>query len=79
MHALEWVQIGNAIGLILPKEAWAGWKRVNGDSLCLTEAPGGLALTPCAPTFEERLERGGQFMRAYKDALRAPAKMTGRG
>lgn len=67
-------QIGNSVGVILPKEVLARLKPVKGDSLYLTDTPGGVALTPYGPTFEEQLELGREFMREYKDTFRALAK-----
>ena len=74
MHVLKLTQIENSVGLILPKEVLARLKLVKGDSVYLTDTPGGVALTPYDPTFEEQLELGRQFMREYKDAFRALAK-----
>ena len=74
MHTLKLTQIGNSVGVILPKEVLARLKLVKGDSLYLTDTPGGVALTPYDPTFEEQLERGREFMHEYKDTFRALAK-----
>jgi len=74
MHMLKLTQIGNSVGIILPKEVLARLKLMKGDSLYLTDTPGGVALTPYDPTFEEQLELGREFMREYKDTFRALAK-----
>ena len=74
MHALKLTQIGNSIGVILPKEVLARLKLSKGDLLHVTETPDGLALTPYDPSFDEQLEMGREFMREYRDTFRALAK-----
>jgi putative addiction module antidote len=74
MSALKLTQIGNSLGLILPKEVLAKLKVGKGDTLYVTETPGGVALTPYDPAFEEQLELGREFMREYRDTFRALAK-----
>ncbi len=74
MQALKLTQIGNSVGVILPKEVLARLKLAKGDSVYLTDTPGGIALTPYDPSFEEQLELGREFMREYKDTFRALAK-----
>ena len=74
MHALKLVQIGNSIGVILPKEVPARLKLSKGDLLHVTDTPDGLALTPYDPSFDDQLELGREFMREYRDTFRALAK-----
>ena len=74
MHALKRTQIGNSIGVILPKEVLARLKLSKGDVLHVTDTPDGLALTPYDPSFDEQLELGREFMREYRDTFRALAK-----
>ena len=74
MHALKLTQIGNSVGVILPKEVLARLKLVKGDTLFITDTPDGVALTPYDPSFEDQLEVGREFMREYKDTFRALAK-----
>ncbi|HEY2925710.1 AbrB/MazE/SpoVT family DNA-binding domain-containing protein [Piscinibacter sp.] len=74
MHTLKLTQIGNSVGVILPKEVLARLKVEKGDTLYITETPGGVALTPYDPSFEEQLELGREFMREYRDTFRALAK-----
>jgi putative addiction module antidote len=74
MHALKLTQIGNSVGVILPKEVLARLKVEKGDTLHLTETPDGIALTPYDPGFEAQLGLGREFMREYRDAFRALAK-----
>jgi putative addiction module antidote len=74
MATLKVTQIGNSLGVILPKELLARLKVDKGDALYITETPTGVALTPYDPSFEEQLELGREFMREYRDTFRALAK-----
>lgn len=74
MQTLKVTQIGNSLGVILPKEVLARLKLAKGDDIHLTETPGGIVLTPYDPNFAEQLEVGREFMREYRDTFRALAK-----
>ncbi len=74
MHTLKLTQIGNSVGLILPKEVLVRLKLVKGDTVFLTDAPGAVTITPHDPSFEEPLEIGREFMREYRDTFNALAK-----
>jgi putative addiction module antidote len=74
MLALKLTQIGNSVGVILPKELLARLKVEKGDTLYVTEAPAGVTLTPYEPDFERQLELGRDFMREYRDTFRTLAK-----
>ena len=74
MAALKLTQIGNSVGVILPKEVLARLKVEKGDTLFLSEAANGITLTPYDPTLEDQLRLGRQFMREYRDAFHQLAK-----
>lgn len=74
MHTLNLIQIGESIGVILPKEVLARLRLEKGDALHLTDTPDGIALTPYDPAFEEQLALGREFMNEYRDTFRALAK-----
>lgn len=74
MASLKITQIGNSLGVVLPKELLARLKVDKGDTLYISETPTGIALTPYDPAFEEQLELGREFMREYRDTFRALAK-----
>ncbi|MFZ5444105.1 MAG: AbrB/MazE/SpoVT family DNA-binding domain-containing protein [Myxococcota bacterium] len=75
MTALKLTQIGNSVGVILPRELLARLKVEKGDSLFVTEsADGGLTLTPYDPSLAEEVERGREFMREFRDTFRELAK-----
>ena len=71
---LEVKKIGNSTGLILPKELLARLNLRQGDWVYVTEAPGGVRLTPYDPDFEAVMKLADEVMDEYKDTLRALAK-----
>ena len=74
MTTLKLTQIGNSVGVILPKEILARLKLEKGDMLFVTDAPGGVTLTPYDPALAEQLELGREFMREYRDTFHPLAK-----
>ena len=74
MATLKLTQIGNSLGVILPKEVLARLKLEKGDTVFVTDTPNGITISPQDPTFEEELEMGREFMREYRDTLKALAK-----
>ncbi len=74
MHTLKLTQIGNSVGVILPKEALAKLRLEKGQTVFLTETPEGLVLTPYDPALEEQIEAGRTFMRDYRDTFHQLAK-----
>lgn len=74
MTALKLTQIGNSVGVILPKEVLARLKLEKGDTVFLTEAANGVNLSPYDPSVEAQLEAGREFMREYRDTFRQLAK-----
>lgn len=74
MTTLKLTQIGNSVGVVLPKEVLARLKLQKGDTLFLTETPDGVALTPYDPSLDEQLALGREFMREYRDTFHQLAK-----
>ncbi len=74
MSALKLTQIGNSMGVILPKEVLARLKLEKGDTVFMTEAVNGVTLTPYDPAVEEQLKLGREFMREYRDTFHQLAK-----
>ncbi len=74
MTTLKLTQIGNSVGVILPKELLAKLKLEKGDTLFVTEAANGVNLSPYDPTLEEELALGREFMREYRDTFHQLAK-----
>ncbi|MFZ2628310.1 MAG: AbrB/MazE/SpoVT family DNA-binding domain-containing protein [Rugosibacter sp.] len=75
MHfTLKLTQIGNSVGVILPKEALAALKLEKGDTIHLSESPEGFQITPYDPTLADQLNLGRDFMREFRDTFHALAK-----
>ncbi|MBP7493192.1 MAG: AbrB/MazE/SpoVT family DNA-binding domain-containing protein [Rhodoferax sp.] len=74
MHTLKLTQIGNSVGVILPKEALARMKLQKGETVFLTESADGFILTPYNPALEEEITAGREFMREYRDTFHQLAK-----
>ena len=74
MHVLKLTQIGNSVGVILPKEVLANLKLEKGELIFLTETPEGYVVTPYDPALEDQLRAGREFMREFRDTFHALAK-----
>ena len=74
MTQLKVTQIGNSLGVILPKEMVARLKVEQGDTLFATDAPGGVTLSAYDERVERQLKLGRAFMKEYRDTLKALAK-----
>lgn len=74
MHLLKLTQIGNSVGVILPKEVISRLKLAKGETVFLTETPDGYAITPYDPALEEEIAAGRAFMRDFRDTFHQLAK-----
>jgi putative addiction module antidote len=75
MHvALKLTQIGNSVGVILPKEVLTRMRLEKGDTVFLTESPEGYQIVPYDPDVVTQVELGREFMREYRDTFHALAK-----
>ena len=74
MHKLKLIKIGNAVGVVLPKELQASLRVALGDQLLATEAEDGVRLTAHDPEVESQIEAGRKVMSRYRHTLRALAK-----
>jgi putative addiction module antidote len=64
-------KIGNAVGLILPKEALARLNADYGDVVYLTDTTkGGFRLTAADPKFERKMTTAESLSRRYRGALK---------
>ena len=70
--ALKITQIGNSLGVILPKEMLAHLKVGKGDSLFVTEVPDGVALRPYDEQCEQQMALG-QKVRALLTSRGMPS------
>ncbi|HEX8232862.1 MAG TPA: AbrB/MazE/SpoVT family DNA-binding domain-containing protein [Caulobacteraceae bacterium] len=75
MIALKLTQVGNSVGVILPKEALAKLGVDRGDVIYLTDAPGGdMRLSAYNQKVARQIKLGEEVMHEYRDTFRALAK-----
>ena len=74
MFTLKLTQIGNSVGVVLPKEALAQLKLEKGDTVFLTEIPGGFRLSAYDPDFETQMSAARKIMKRRRNVLRELAK-----
>jgi len=74
MSALKLTQIGNSVGVILPKELLSRLKLEKGDSLFVSETANGVMLTPYDPAVEKQIALGREFMHDFRDTFHQLAK-----
>jgi len=67
-------QFGHSLGATFTKEVAAKLNVQKGDTLFLTEAPGGYRITPYDPGFETQMGAARKIMKARRNALRELAK-----
>ena len=67
-------QIGNSLGVVLPKEVLAKLKVEKGQVLHVLDTPDGVALTAYDPEFEEVLDIIDDVSSEYRNTLRALSK-----
>ena len=74
MQVLKVTQIGNSVGVILPKDVLARLNVGKGDELYLTESPDGVRITPHNPVFEAQMSAARDIMKRRRAVLRELAK-----
>ena len=74
MLKVKVTQVGNSMGILLPKEALNKMNSEKGDTLYLVEGPEGYTLTPYSPDFEEQMNAADKVMKNYRNTLRKLAK-----
>jgi len=74
MSALKLTQIGNSVGVILPKDLLARLGVTKGDKIHAIEQPDGVRLTTAEPEFEAQMEVARQIMKKRRNVLRELAK-----
>ena len=74
MTALKLTQIGNSVGVILPKEVLARLKLEKGDTVFVTDVTDGIRLTPYSPEFETQLAAARDVMKKRRQVLRELTK-----
>ena len=74
MTALKLTQIGNSVGVILPKDVLARLRLEKGDTVFVTDAVNGVTLTPYGPAFEAQMAAGARVHEETANVLRELAK-----
>ncbi len=74
MIQLKITQIGNSLGVILPKELVAKLKVEKGDVLFATDIPDGVLLSAYDEKVDHQLRVGREVMSRYRETLRQLAK-----
>jgi putative addiction module antidote len=74
MVALKLVNIGNSVGVVIPKEQLAKLGVTKGDTLYAVETADGLRLSTIDPTFEEQMAEARRIMKEHRAILREHAK-----
>ena len=68
-------KVGNSVGIVLPKEALAHLNAGEGDTVLVTEAPGGsLRMSPHKAEAARQMEAVQDVMKRYPHTLRELAK-----
>ncbi|QHI99574.1 AbrB/MazE/SpoVT family DNA-binding domain-containing protein [Xylophilus rhododendri] len=74
MSALKLTQIGNSVGVILPKDVLARMKLEKGDNIFMTDTENGIALSPYDAEFEKQMAAARRIMKSRRHVLRELAK-----
>jgi putative addiction module antidote len=73
-HMLKIIQIGNSLGVTLPREMLAALKVEKGDTLTVTPAPDGFRISAYDVEHARQLETARKIMKARRHVLRELAK-----
>jgi putative addiction module antidote len=71
---LKITQIGNSLGVILPREIVERLRLEKGESVAVIETDRGIEITPFDPDFDRKLEAARKVAKRYRNALRELAK-----
>jgi putative addiction module antidote len=74
MYALKLTQIGNSVGVILPREMLAKLGMTKGDTIYAIDQPDGVRLTIADPDFAAQMEVARKVMKDRRAVLRELAK-----
>lgn len=73
-YTLRLTQIGDSVGVILPKEVLARLKLEQGDAVFLAESPDGFHILGYDPGFERQMSEAEEIMKRRRNVLRELAK-----
>jgi putative addiction module antidote len=71
---MKLTQIGNSVGVILPRDMLARLGVTKGDSLYAVDQPDGVRLTAADPDFGAQMEVARTIMKDWRAVLRELAK-----
>jgi putative addiction module antidote len=74
MHTLKLTQIGNSVGVILPRELLAKLGVTKNDTIYAVAQPDGVRLTVADPDFAARMDVARRVMKGRRAVLRELAK-----
>jgi putative addiction module antidote len=74
MHTLKLTQIGNSVGVILPREMLTKLGLTKGDTVYAIDQPDGVRLTVADPDFAAQMDVARQVMKDRRAVLRELAK-----
>lgn len=74
MQALKLTQIGNSVGVILPREMLAKLGVTKGDTIYAVDQPDGVRLTVADPDFAAQMDVARRVMKDRRAVLRELAK-----
>lgn len=74
MQALKLTQIGNSMGVILPREMIVRLGLAKGDTIYAVDQPDGVRLTVADPEFAAQMDVARQVMKERRAVLRELAK-----
>jgi putative addiction module antidote len=74
MHALKLTQIGNSVGVILPRELLTKLGMTKGDTIYAIDQPDGVRLTVADPDFAAQMDVARRVMKERRAVLRELAK-----
>jgi len=74
MHALKLTQIGNSVGVILPREMLAKPGLARGDMLYAIDQPDGVRLATADPEFAAQMDVARKIMKDRRAVLRELVK-----
>jgi putative addiction module antidote len=74
MVTLKLTQVGNSLGVVIPKDVLARLKVGKGDSLFLTEGPDGWRVSPFDPGIAHQMDEAAKIMHRRRSVLHELAK-----
>ena len=74
MTQVRLIQIGNSLGVVLPRETLSKLGLKKGDALAIRDEDGEVTLSPYDPTVARQMSHVEDGIRHYRDALKELSK-----